>query len=88
MQLQTKEHGAGADDRHVPLLRRPVLIGVVAVLLWLALVVGSDELWRHAFGFARLDALALAVGLDAYIALVVAIMAGVAFMVTRERERL
>jgi hypothetical protein len=74
-------------DHHILSPPRPVLIGAGAVLLWIALVVGSDELWRHAFGFAEMDAWALAVGLDAYIALVVAILAGAAFMITHERER-
>ena len=50
-------------------LRSPLWIALGVVVTWAVLVLASDQLWRHAFGFADGDALALAVGLMAYIAI-------------------
>ena len=85
MQPQTTTGTHTTHDHHILSPPRPVLIGVGVVLLWVALVAGSDELWRHAFGFSAGDALALAVGLDAYLAMVVAVLAGAAFILGHER---
>ena len=64
---------------------RRLLIILGGALLLAALVVGADQLWQHAFGFSPAESWALAVGLWAYIALVVLIMTVVAVAVTRDR---
>jgi hypothetical protein len=71
-------------DRHLALNKRvPIVIGIA--LLFAVLVVVTDQLWYRAFGFSAAESLALAVGLWAYIALVVLIMTIVGVAVSRDR---
>jgi hypothetical protein len=72
------------QTHHVPPTRR-LLIALGGALLLVALVVGADQLWQHAFGFSAAESWALAVGLWAYIALVVLIMTIVGFAVMHDR---
>ena len=64
---------------------RLLLVMLGGALLWLALMVGSELLWRYLFDFSTSEAWALAVGLFAYIGLLIVVMLAVIVAVKQER---
>lgn len=67
-------------------LRQPIAIAIGVALVWVLLVIASDQLWRHAFGFSARDSWALAIGLLAYLALFGGVMFGVVWMLSHEHQ--
>jgi hypothetical protein len=63
---------------------RPLVIAIGIALVWVILVIASDQMWQHAFGFPTWDAVALAVGLFAYLALFAGVMFGIIWMLGHE----
>ena len=63
---------------HTPRRRRLLPIVLGAILVWALLLVGSELLWQHSFGFSRQSAWMLSVALFAYLALFVLAMVGIA----------
>jgi hypothetical protein len=76
------------ESRHSlrSLLHQPLAIAVGVALVWVLLVIASDQMWRHAFGFSARDSWALAVGLLAYLALFGGVMVGVIWILSHEHQ--
>jgi hypothetical protein len=72
---------------HRSLTHQPLAIVAGIVILWVVLVIASDLMWQHAFGFSARDSLALAVGLFAYLALFAGVMFGIIWMLGHEHMR-
>jgi hypothetical protein len=72
--------------RH-PLLQRPLVIVALVVLAWLVVVVATDQLWRHAFGYPIREAWALSIGLTTYLTLFIGVMVGVVWILGHEHQR-
>lgn len=68
-------------------IHQPLVIAIGIALAWVLLVIASDQMWRHAFGFSARDSLALAVGLFAYLALFGGVMFGIIWMLGHEHMR-
>lgn len=60
------------------------LAALGGALLWLALMLASELLWRHLFDFSTSEAWALAVGLFAYIAMLIVVMLAIVLAVRHE----
>jgi hypothetical protein len=69
--MDTELQASTSRPSHRAWLRNPLWIALGAVITWAVLVILSDQLWRHAFGYASGDAWALAIGLAAYLALMI-----------------
>ena len=63
---------------------RPLVIAIGIALVWVILVIASEQMWQHAFGFSARDSLALAIGLFAYLALFAGVMFGIIWMLGHE----
>lgn len=74
------------DSKHADhsFLHRPLVIAIGIALVWVILVAASDQLWQRAFGYPTWDAVALAVGLFAYVALFMGVMFGVIWLLGHE----
>jgi hypothetical protein len=76
-----------AQHPHRSFFHQPLVIAAGIVLLWVILVIASDQMWQHAFGFSARDSLALAIGLFAYLALFAGVMFGIIWMLGHEHMR-
>lgn len=66
-------------------LHHPFVIAIGIAIAWVVLVVLSDQLWRT-FGFSGRDAWALAIGLLAYVALMVGAIGGIIWALAHEHQ--
>jgi hypothetical protein len=62
----------------------PVVMTLGAVALWLALVVGLEQVSHHVFGMTTQDAWAFAIAILSYVALFIGFVIGLVYMVRRE----
>jgi hypothetical protein len=51
------QHPNSAHSDH-SFLHRPLVIAIGVALVWVILVVASDQMWQHAFGYPTWDAVA------------------------------
>lgn len=68
---------------HLPSPPRSVLLVLGVVAAWVVSVIGLQVLWQHGFGFTAGEALALSVGLMAYLALLIIVMGAIVIATRR-----
>lgn len=66
---------------------RTVVLTIGAVALWMALVLGMEQVNRRAFGMAGLDAWGLALSVVSYIAIFIGFMVGVITLILHADRR-
>ena len=66
---------------------RTVVLTIGAVALWMALVLGMQQLNYRVFGMAEMDAWGLALAIVSYIAVFIGFMVGVITLVLRADRR-
>lgn len=71
---------------HHSIWQQPLVIAAGIVLAWVILVIASDQMWQHAFGFPGRDAWALAIGLLAYVALMAGAIGGIIWIMGHEHQ--